>query len=200
MQGIRRRSADHAGNWERYPGDAGVLAALLLNRISLKLARAPSWAAGNLHSYLHGTGVEVMANSDNVLRGGLTPKHADVPELLRALNFNPVSDCRAPTRREGIELVYETPVPEFAVSVLTLDDHLGHQVDAPASHEGPQILICTEGSVTVRAKSGEVRMQRGQAVWVAADDGPIRLKRTVRPRCSAPRSAPRHRRPDATVA
>ncbi len=162
---------------ERYPGDAGVLAALLLNRISLKPGEGAFLAAGNLHSYLHGTGVEVMANSDNVLRGGLTPKHVDVPELLRVLNFNPVSDCRAPTRREGIELVYETPVPEFAVSVLTLDgDHLGHQVDAPASHEGPQILICTEGSVTVRAKSGEVRMQRGQAVWVAADDGPIRLE------------------------
>ncbi|MGV1088184.1 MAG: mannose-6-phosphate isomerase, class I [Mycobacterium sp.] len=162
---------------ERYPGDAGVLAALLINRISLKPGEGIFLPAGNLHSYLHGMGVEVMANSDNVLRGGLTPKHVDVPELLRVLNFTPVSDSCVPTRRDGVELVYETPACEFAVSVITLDDgDLGHEVDAPAHHEGPQILLCTEGSVTVRAKSGEVRMERGVAAWVAADDGPIRLQ------------------------
>lgn len=162
---------------ERYPGDAGVLAALLINRISLNPGEGIFLAAGNLHAYLHGMGMEVMANSDNVLRGGLTPKHVDVPELLRVLDFTPVSDSRAGTRSEGNELIYDTPAPEFAVSVITLDGgDLGHEVDAPAHHEGPQVLVCTEGSVTVRAKSGEVRMDRGAAVWVAADDGPIRLE------------------------
>lgn len=162
---------------ERYPGDAGVLAALLINRISLKPGEGVFLPAGNLHSYLHGMGVEVMANSDNVLRGGLTPKHVDVPELLRVLNFTPVADSRAPTRRDGIELIYDTPACEFAVSVITLDDSdLGHEVDAPAHHEGPQILVCTEGAVTARAKSGEVRMEQGAAAWVAADDGPIRFE------------------------
>lgn len=162
---------------ERYPGDAGVLAALLINRVSLKPGEGLFLPAGNLHSYLHGMGMEVMANSDNVLRGGLTPKHVDVPELLRVLDFTPVSDPRAPTRREGIELLYETPAPEFAVSVLTLDGgDLGHEVDAPSRHEGPQILVCTEGAVTVRAKSGELRLERGAAAWVAADDGPIRMQ------------------------
>jgi mannose-6-phosphate isomerase len=165
---------------ERYPGDAGVLAALLLNRISLKPGEGIFLPAGNLHSYLHGVGMEVMANSDNVLRGGLTPKHVDVPELLRVLDFDPVPDARVGTHREGVELIYDTPATEFAASVLTLDDQdLGHEVDAPSRHDGPQILVCIDGSVTARAKSGEVRMDRGAAAWVAADDGPIRVEASV---------------------
>lgn len=162
---------------ERYPGDAGVLAALLLNRVSLKPGEGIYLPAGNLHSYLHGVGMEVMANSDNVLRGGLTPKHVDVPELLRVLDFDPVTDARVATHREGIELCYDTPAPEFAASVLTLDsDSLGDEVDVVSRHDGPQILVCTDGSVTARAKSGEVRIDRGAAAWVAADDGPIRVQ------------------------
>jgi len=118
-----------------------------------------------------------MANSDNVLRGGLTPKHVDVPELLRVLDFTPVDDARVTTRRDGIELAYNTPTAEFAASVLTVDGaDLGHEVDAPTRHDGPQILVCTSGSVVVRAKSDEVRLDRGAAAWVAADDGPIRLE------------------------
>ena len=162
---------------ERYPGDAGVLAALLLNRISLKSGEGIFLPAGNLHSYLQGIAMEVMANSDNVLRGGLTPKHVDVPELLRVLDFTPVIDARVATTRDGIELTYDTPTAEFAGSVLTFDgEHLGHEVDAPCRHDGPQILVCTEGSVVVRSKSDEVQMQRGSAAWVAADDGPIRVE------------------------
>src|SRR6201988_3381865 len=93
---------------ERYPGDAGVLASMLLNRISLKPGEAIYLPGGNLHSYLHGVGVEVMANSDNVLRGGLTPKHVDVPELLRVLDFTPASaDSLHPALdRDGFELEY----------------------------------------------------------------------------------------------
>lgn len=167
---------------ERYPGDAGVLASLLLNRISLTAGQGIFLAAGNLHSYLHGMGMEVMANSDNVLRGGLTPKHVDVAELLRVLDFTPVLDAHVDTCRNGLELTYQTPAAEFAASVITLDgEHLGHEVDVPSHHDGPQILVCTQGSITVRAKSGigessEVAMQRGYAAWVAADDGPIRVQ------------------------
>ncbi|MCW2517432.1 MAG: mannose-6-phosphate isomerase, type 1, partial [Mycobacterium sp.] len=134
--------------------------------------------AGNLHAYLHGVGFEVMANSDNVLRGGLTPKHVDVPELLRVLDFTPTDDAALKPRtvRDGIELVYDTPAAEFAVSVLHLDGReLGHQTDAPARHDGPQVLLCTEGSVQVHAKSSVLTLDRGAAAWVAADDGPIRL-------------------------
>jgi mannose-6-phosphate isomerase len=163
---------------EQYPGDAGVLAALLLNRISLSPGEAIFLSAGNLHTYLRGVAVEVMANSDNVLRGGLTPKHVDVPELLRVLDFNPTTEAqlRAPVHRDGLELVYDTPAAEFAASVLTLDgEHLGHEVDAPSRHDGPQILLCIEGSTTVHGKSRALTLNRGMAAWVAADDGPIRL-------------------------
>jgi len=163
---------------ELYPGDAGVLAALLLNRISLQPGEAIFLPAGNLHAYLHGMGFEVMANSDNVLRGGLTPKHVDVPELLRVLDFTPTDESalRPRATRDGIEVVYDTPAPEFAVSSLRLDgDDLGHEIDAPARHDGPQVLFCTEGSVQVHAKSSALTLERGAAAWVAADDGPIRL-------------------------
>jgi mannose-6-phosphate isomerase len=163
---------------ERYPGDAGVLAALLLNRISLSPGEGIFLAAGNLHAYLRGVGLEVMANSDNVLRGGLTPKHVDVPELLRVLNFNPTNEAqlRAPTHQDGLGLIYDTPTEEFATSMLALgNDQLGHEVDAPSRHDGPQILLCIEGSTTVSGKSTAVKLTRGAAAWVAADDGPIRL-------------------------
>lgn len=166
---------------ERYPGDAGVLAALLLNRISLAPGEAIFVSAGNLHTYLHGVGLEVMANSDNVLRGGLTPKHVDVPELLRVLDFTPTTEesLRPVTRVEGPELIYQTPAEEFAVSRVTLDgDYLGHEVDAPSRHcdrQGPQILLCTQGSVAVHAKSGSLTLKRGESAWVSSDDGPIRL-------------------------
>ncbi len=163
---------------ERYPGDAGVLAALLLNRITLGPGEGIYLAAGNLHAYLRGVGLEVMANSDNVLRGGLTPKHVDVPELLRVLNFTPTaeSQLRADTRPDGVASFYDTPTAEFAASMLTLgDDHVGHEVDAPSRHDGPQILVCVEGMTAVHGKSGKLTLTRGAAAWVAADDGPIRL-------------------------
>lgn len=163
---------------ERYPGDAGVLASLLLNRVSLAPGEAIFVAAGNLHTYLHGVGLEVMANSDNVLRGGLTPKHVDVPELLRVLDFTPTTEAalRPATFTDGLEVVYQTPAEEFALSRVTLDGpHLGHEVDAPARHDGPQILLCTEGSVTVHAKSKTLTLRRGESAWVTCDDGPIRL-------------------------
>jgi mannose-6-phosphate isomerase len=163
---------------ERYPGDAGVLAALLLNRISLRPGEAIFLPAGNLHTYLRGMGVEVMANSDNVLRGGLTPKHVDVPELLRVLDFRPAaeSSLRARTWHDGPELIYGTPATEFAVSCLRIHgEHLGHEIDAAVRHEGPQILLCTGGAILVHAKSSSLTLQRGQAAWVPADDGPIRL-------------------------
>ncbi|WP_395307747.1 mannose-6-phosphate isomerase, class I [Mycobacterium sp. AMU20-3851] len=163
---------------ERYPGDAGVLAAMLLNRITLAPGEGIYLPAGNLHAYLHGVGFEVMANSDNVLRGGLTPKHVDVPELLRVLDFTPTDDAPIVARptRGGLELVYDTPAPEFAVSLLQVADELvGREIDAPAEHAGPQVLLCIEGAVKVGSAAGAVSLARGDAAWVAADDGPVRL-------------------------
>ncbi|QZH64886.1 mannose-6-phosphate isomerase, class I [Mycolicibacterium farcinogenes] len=163
---------------ERYPGDAGVLASLLLNRISLQSGEGIYLPAGNLHAYLHGVGVEVMANSDNVLRGGLTPKHVDVPELLRVLDFTPTPDerLRPETLTDGPETIYQTPAQEFAVSVLSVEgDRLGDEIDVRSHHDGPQLLLCTEGAAVIYADDDKLTVERGAAAWVAAQDGPIRL-------------------------
>jgi mannose-6-phosphate isomerase len=163
---------------ERYPGDAGVLAALLLNRITLAPGEALFLPAGNLHAYLRGTAIEVMANSDNVLRGGLTPKHVDVRELLRILDFTPVNvdSLRPRTHRNGPELIYCTTAKEFAVSVLELDGkYLGREVETTLHQGGPQILLCTKGSAMLRGKARALSLQRGTAAWVSAADGPIRV-------------------------
>jgi len=156
---------------ERYPGDAGVLAALLLNRITLAPGEAIFVSAGNLHTYLRGFAVEVMANSDNVLRGGLTPKHVDVPELLRVLDFTPTPEAQLHphVRREGLGQIYETPTDEFAVALLTIEgEHLGHEVDASCGHEGPQILLCTEGTVALTSPEGELVLRKGRSAFVPA--------------------------------
>ncbi|GAA4676385.1 mannose-6-phosphate isomerase, class I [Gordonia humi] len=158
---------------EAYPGDPGVLASLLLNRLRLQPGEGLYLSAGNLHAYLHGTAVELMANSDNVLRGGLTPKHIDVPELLRVLDFTPVSldDLTPQTRVVGAEHVYLTPAPEFQLSWVRLD---GTGLKAPSSISsdlpGPQIIAVLRGRVTVSSAGGELTASACDAVWLADAD------------------------------
>ncbi len=152
---------------ERYPGDPGVLASLLLNRVTLHPGEALYLAAGNLHAYLAGVGVELMANSDNVLRGGLTPKHVDVPELMRVLDFNAgdVEVLSGDEVRPG-EIVYPTPMPEFRLSRISLSAQpLG------LDHDGPQVVLVVDGSATVTDGDGrEISVARGHSVWIAAAD------------------------------
>lgn len=155
---------------EVYPRDPGVLASLLLNRIRLTPGEGLYLPAGNLHAYLQGTGVEIMANSDNVLRGGLTPKHIDVPELLRVLDFSPVSvaDLTPPSRTVGAEHIYLTPAPEFRLSRVELDGTGLHQPPSISfDMPGPQILAVLSGTVEVRPPGGEPRqVAAGQAMWI----------------------------------
>ena len=165
---------------ERYPGDAGVLAALLLNRLVLGPGEAIYLPAGNLHAYLHGTAVEILANSDNILRGGLTPKHVDVPELLRVLDFRcgpmPINAGSA----SGRVRVYRTDAPEFELSRVDWDagDDEVVALGAPA----PRVLVCTAGAVEVASADASLVVTRGASVWVsAADPAP-----TVRPLSEQP--------------
>ena len=117
--------------------------------------------AGNLHAYLSGTGVEVMANSDNVLRGGLTSKHIDVPTLLDTVDARPlVVDVQRPESVGGVA-VYDTPVPEFSLKRLELA--------GPADVSGPAILLCTDGVIEVAGCA----LDRGAAAWISAADGPV---------------------------
>jgi mannose-6-phosphate isomerase len=165
---------------EAYPGDAGVLAAVLLNRIVLHPGEAIYLPAGNPHAYLRGTGIEILANSDNVLRCGLTPKHVDVPELLRVLDF---SYGRMPVQT-GDEVaphdfVYRTPAAEFELSRLQwASDAAPVRID----HSGPQVLICIDGAVTLRRDDGvELPLHRGESAWLAAADPAVDVVPTSLP-------------------
>ncbi len=150
---------------ELYPGDVGIVVALCLNLLKLEPGDAVYLPAGNLHAYLQGTGVEIMANSDNVLRGGLTPKHVDVPELLRVLDFSagPVQPLRA--RSEGAEQVFHTEAPEFRLSYVDVAGPL-----TLARRGGPEILLVTQGSVRVRAGGQELDVPRGGSAFIRAAD------------------------------
>ncbi|MEJ2855994.1 MULTISPECIES: mannose-6-phosphate isomerase, class I [unclassified Saccharothrix] len=152
---------------EAYPGDAGVLAAMLLNRLVLKPGEAIHLPAGNLHAYLHGTGVEILANSDNVLRCGLTPKHVDVPELMRVLDFTcgDMTVLAGEATQPGV-WTYRTPSPEFELSRLELDAGGETRVN----HHGPQILLVTQGRARLACAGRVVELGRGQSVWVPASD------------------------------
>lgn len=147
-----------------YPGDAGVVSALLLNVLRLEPGQAIYLDAGCLHAYLDGVGVEIMASSDNVLRGGLTKKHVDVPELMRTLTFadGPVAPLTA-TPIDDVEAAYATPAPEFRLSVLR------PKGAATRSTNGPEILLCTEGEATLRPDDGPpISLGRGGAAFVSA--------------------------------
>lgn len=148
---------------ERYPGDAGVLAALLLQRVTLAPGEALHLPAGNLHAYLSGAGVEVMANSDNVLRGGLTPKHVDVPELLRVLDFAAPSPPVLTGEPDGAWVRYDTPAEEFLLRRLEAGPD-GAEIPVPG--DGPRILLCTAGAVGVRSGESSTEVKRGAALWL----------------------------------
>lgn len=158
---------------ERYPADAGVLASLLLNRLTLEPGEGIYLPAGNLHAYLRGLAVEIMANSDNVLRGGLTPKHVDVPELLRVLDFSPASEAHlhVETVTDGAQTRYRTPAREFALSRFDLAADEPTQVGI----KGPRILLCTQGDVTLDGSGAGLKVRAGQSVWVPADGGSVTL-------------------------
>jgi mannose-6-phosphate isomerase len=159
---------------EAYPGDAGVLAALLLNRVTLEPGQGLFLAAGNLHAYLRGIGVEIMANSDNVLRCGLTPKHVDVPELLRVLDFEPLDmPIVAPEPVAGGSFRYRTPAAEFALRRFEL---VAGAEPTPIPRSGPGILLCTAGTVRLLQGIDELKITPGKAAWLSAGDIGVRAQ------------------------
>ncbi|GGV44468.1 mannose-6-phosphate isomerase, class I [Kitasatospora herbaricolor] len=168
--------AAYAGAARDYPADPGLVAALLLNHVRLQPGEALYLDAGVPHAYLHGTGVEVMANSDNVLRCGLTPKHVDVDALAAVVDFRPGPPSRVPaTPGPGGEVHYRAPAAEFALSRLdlpgtvTLDD------------DGPQILLCTEGSAALRQDPAvRLTLGPGASAFLPAAGAPAELTGAAR--------------------
>ena len=156
-----------------HPGDPSILAALLMNRVHLRPGESLFLGAGTMHAYLHGTGIEIMASSDNVLRGGLTSKHIDVPALLAHADLT--ATCvqpECPRQLPGGLQHYRTPFPEFTLW------RLGERVetDLPATGLGRILLVLdgrmsliTSAGVTSNDTGAEVtQMRAGQAVWISA--------------------------------
>ncbi|MEV7835555.1 mannose-6-phosphate isomerase, class I [Streptomyces subrutilus] len=154
--------APYASLGHDFPGDPGVIAAMLLNHFRLQPGEAVFLGAGVPHAYIDGLGVELLANSDNVLRAGLTPKHVDVPELLKIVRFE--SGDLAVLRPEGdVEEVYETPIDEFRLSRFLLAPGGAPRL-LPV--DTAQILLCTAGAPHV----GELGLAPGESVFVPAGE------------------------------
>jgi mannose-6-phosphate isomerase len=142
---------------------------LMLNLIELQPGEAVFLRPRTFHAYLQGVGVEIMAGSDNVLRGGLTPKHIDVPELMATLEFSdgPLAPT-PPTKLSPYEKAWLTPTPEFRLSQLTVG---GDEVTLEGGM--PQILLCTKGTAQVSDGTGSVGLTPGRSLFVPGTSGPV---------------------------
>lgn len=146
----------------QYPADMGVLSPFYLNVLTLKPGEALFLPAGIMHAYLQGTGFELMANSDNVLRGGLTPKHIDILELLSILDPSPfVPRIISPNIHSGISY-FPTPAPDFQLGFFSLENTF---VTLPCS--APTIMIAINGELNLKSQSGEeMQLSRGEAAYL----------------------------------
>jgi mannose-6-phosphate isomerase len=177
----QRREENSAYYWTarlaaEYPDDIGFLAPLYLNLIRLNPGQALFLPAGELHAYLEGTGIELMANSDNVLRGGLTSKHIDVTELLKVLNFKPRRiEILQAKHKTAAEKFYATPAEEFklsAISVAAGDDY------RTSGTQSAEILLCIEGEGRLeddRSHTG-VHIKKGDSAIISAATGSYSVK------------------------
>lgn len=156
---------------ESYPGDIGVVLSLLLNLVALKPDQGLFVAPGMLHAYLYGSGLEAQANSDNTLRGGLTPKHVDVAELLKILDFEPATEQII----EPVEVepgqpcsgarTWPTPAREFALYDWQLD---GETFELRAV--GPGIVLCLAGELKLHNANGELILCKGDSAYIASGE------------------------------
>ncbi|MES2092861.1 MAG: mannose-6-phosphate isomerase, class I [Actinomycetota bacterium] len=154
-----------------YPGDPGIVICLLLNRVTLAAGEALYLPAGNIHAYLGGLGVELMAASDNVLRGGLTPKHIDVPELIDVLDFTPAPApyLHSTSPSEGVA-AFTPDAADF--ELLRID---GMFLDASVAITGPAIALCTAGELSISGAASSVSLVLGDAVYITPDEAGLRF-------------------------
>lgn len=158
---------------EHHPGDPGVVAALLLNPVTLQPGEAMFVPAGALHAYIRGMGIEIMAASDNVLRAGLTPKKVDAEEVLQCVSVTAAPPLRvAPERQNSTSIAYYAPVDDFELAVTELDDPVGVDVAPhPVPGSGPRIVLGLSGETTLLTASGSHVLPPGRAVFVPAAEG-----------------------------
>lgn len=157
----------------QYPGDPGVVIAGLLHRIELRRGEAIFLEAGTLHAYLEGVGIELMAASDNVLRGGLTSKHIDVPELLRTLDASVIPEPRVtPSIPAPGVAVFAPPVPDFALTTVSPAE-LAQGVPARLPLRGPGIALATTADWQLEGAESRHLLRRGEAVYITPDEAEL---------------------------
>lgn len=157
--------------FEQYPGDVGLFAPLLLHVVTLTPGQAMYLGAGTPHAYIRGTGLEIMANSDNVLRAGLTGKHMDVEELLSCTRCEPTPAEKiilAPSM-EGAVQHFEVPVPDFTFSVYPAGQHELHSASA-------EVLLAIDGELSLVQGGASLSLQPGQSAFVPAATGHYRVQ------------------------
>lgn len=171
----------------KYPQDAGVLVSLLLNYVELEPGEAVALQAGNIHAYLHGTAIEVMGNSDNVLRCGMTTKYINVDELLSITRFASLEPTwvRPTQEKPGVEL-YSTDFDEFELIRIN-----GTSTGA-VSLRGPACIIALAGNVTVSGSDGsQVQLTRGESAFIPAAAGELSIEADEQAHaymCASPRA------------
>jgi mannose-6-phosphate isomerase len=165
---------------ERYPGDIGVLSPIILNLILLNPGEAMFTHAGVLHAYLEGVGIELMANSDNVLRGGLTEKYIDVRELLRILDYSSTEFRKIPVISLPTgEMLYDSPAREFRLSRIHVKNKDKYTSIEKRSVE---IIICIEGGCIIyeEGESETLEISKGDSILIPACINRYVIKGTAR--------------------
>ena len=153
----------------------------------LQPGQAVFMPAGGLHAYLRGTGIELLANSDNVVRSGLTSKHIDVPELLKLLDPSVSVPVLSPQVLADSITWFDTPAPEFRLYLLDLTASPGAGPALALPGDGPRILLCLDGSCVLCAASGQtLGLNRGDSCFVSAADAQVHATGSARLVLAAP--------------
>ncbi|OED50779.1 mannose-6-phosphate isomerase, class I [Endozoicomonas sp. (ex Bugula neritina AB1)] len=177
MTGIDSKGSDEAAKFafatikdfaEEYPDDVGLFSPLMLNLIVLQPGEAMFLHAETPHAYLKGTGVEIMANSDNVLRAGLTPKYMDIPELIANTQFTPIQnkDLHTAPVVEGGTNKFPVPVDDFAIEVTNID---GQTVENKA--DSAEIILCLKGEVSITNNGQSLTLKPSESAFIEAQAG-----------------------------
>lgn len=176
--------SQHGEPWETirlisefYPDDSGLFSPLLLNVVKLNPGEAMFLFAETPHAYLQGVALEVMANSDNVLRAGLTPKYIDIPELVANVKFvaKPAAELLTQPVKNGAELDFPIPVEDFAFSLHDLSS-----AETSVAQESAAILFCVEGEATLHKGDQRLVLKPGESAFVAANESPVSVSGTGR--------------------